>query len=281
MFPKDAAVAARINFDVRAADVRGRIKKNQAGKVLAQDKTAICVEFDEDVWEDNVTQVVDGKETKGKTVVWVSQDYLRSHRPILKKAALLLAIRATKAFQKAYPAIEIKEEEKKKLSIEDLPRKAQKAIHYLNAYKFGTQHAEVIKLVEFALGQKIEPFVTIHKRAGGDNTYAKHRVGIRYEKFAVVVPLANPNGHSYPIGRPCMIQDGYHAMVEHGGTGNNLPDNAAPGLEIRAATMDEVTKFVGDLNEDVLDSILGPIVDAAMALNASLQEELEAVKIGA
>jgi hypothetical protein len=81
------------------------------------------------------------------------------------------------------------------------------------------------------------------------------RTDDKYEVGMVVVPLNNPNGHNYPIGKPCLVthtEEGGNSWATrmNGGTGNCLP--AFNYRNIRRATKEEIELFVSKFDSVVI-----------------------------
>lgn len=76
---------------------------------------------------------------------------------------------------------------------------------------------------------------------------AKETMDFSYPKYSVIVPLNNPNSHSYPINEPFLVV-AKDSLGRAGGLRMKNTEGNTHGGEWRYATDDEVTRFFTDMS---------------------------------
>ena len=103
-----------------------------------------------------------------------------------------------------------------------------------------------------------------------------------YPPFTMVVPLANPNRHVYPLNKPCMVLGGLQALTFQPGEkgdageimqGNDLPSASLDPRSIRYATEEEIDGFL----DKVFNTVEGCQIMLGF-LNSKEKEELKKAK---
>lgn len=75
---------------------------------------------------------------------------------------------------------------------------------------------------------------------------------VEFERYIMVVPIANPNEHNYPIGTPCWIIRHDEALISSGEEGNHLPFQKAA---LRPANKEEIEEFFKQFPESAFGKI--------------------------
>lgn len=140
-------------------------------------------------------------------------------------------------------AREKKEEKKKKEGTVELSVYAKKMLSIWDKSDFGCQRPHVGELFH----------VLVEAETGEDVSFtARKSTGYIYDypPYSMVVPLSNPNGHTYPLHTPFLVRetnsDGSAscAVRIRGDIGNNH------GGDWRYATDEEISVFFRDLSTD-------------------------------
>jgi len=122
----------------------------------------------------------------------------------------------------------------------ELPPKWEslRALMNTHGHHMGCQEPTVRRMLEILVDAPEGTFKAPPKKAGTIYQLAP--------TFTMVVPVSNPNSHSYPIGEPCMMIEQPHALKMDGYPGNLLPLDRADiekGEILRYATPEEQEKF--------------------------------------
>lgn len=96
-----------------------------------------------------------------------------------------------------------------------------------------------------------------------------------FMRYAIIVPLANSNNHSYPLGRPCMMHTKYSpgalCLNTSGNTGNVITMDSHI---FRVATIEEIRQFCLSVYENTDDlAEIRIFVDGYSALTPAPEPE--------
>ena len=116
---------------------------------------------------------------------------------------------------------------------------------------------DVANLLSVVTGLKV-------KEAFADTTKKVTEIGLEkcFNPGAVLVPLTQTNGHSYELGRPCILAIGNQAICMANHVGNHLPApvTASGKVNVRPATLEEferIFKYFDLLaSEDCISSVV-------------------------
>jgi|MudIll2142460700_1097286.scaffolds.fasta_scaffold243870_2 hypothetical protein len=114
-------------------------------------------------------------------------------------------------------------------------KKALQLAKAIDGHSWGGHDSYLREAFEIAIGEKLPP------------SKKEKTVAITYELGTVVVPLSDPNGHSYTIGEPILItkSDGRGATAIDNCAGKALPNNSSTA--IRPATKNEIQQLLEDM----------------------------------
>jgi hypothetical protein len=109
-----------------------------------------------------------------------------------------------------------------------------------------------------------ELFRALVKEIKGEDvvfSVAKEGVDFSYPKYSVIVPLSNPNSHSYPLNEPFLVVS-KESNGRAGGLRMKNTDGNTHGGAWRYATDEEVTKFFTDMSVSATSYINERILSA-------------------